>query len=51
MEEDFDDLGLEDPGGPCDEDWLAEIEASMAGSDGDHPEDLSEEWLQEDLEF
>ena len=51
MEDDFGDLGLEVPDGPCDEDWLAEMDASMIGCDEDHPGDESEEWLQKDLEM
>ena len=47
-EDDFGDLGLDEPGG--EEDWLAEMDAMM-GCDEDHPEDVSEEWLQEGLEM
>ncbi len=51
MEEDFGDLHLEIPDGPDDEDWLADMEASMGEVDEEHLDDASEEWLQDDLQL
>ena len=49
MEDDFGDLHLEIPDGSGDEDWLAQMEASVQEV-GEHMEDISEDELQEDLQ-
>ena len=51
MEEDYCDLHLDIPEGPGDEDWLADMEASLHEVDEEHMEGISEEELQDDLQF
>ena len=50
MEDDFSDLHFEIPDGSGDEDWLAQMEASVQEGE-EHMEDISDDELQEDLQL